>query len=215
MMKRFEIIFLDVDDTLLNFIPSWVARFGLSMEEVLPNWIPGHYYGGYQAIRQSMKIHPTLDPDKYISKMTSEMLKDELFWLSLRPEPWFGELIDLCRLYSNQLHFITSPSIGGVAARIGKLKWFERYQPKYVERVHVLADKWMFAAPGRLLIDDADHNVNQWTAGFIDFPRTEEHESFRMKTCKGDALIFPRHHNKGYRERETPMKGLISAWEKL
>lgn len=89
---------------------------------------------------------------------------------------WLSEYLDLLKQYSHDIVLATdNPNDADLMA--GKIEWIEQHMPGYDIVLTVRGPrnngKELLAAPGRVLIDDADHNVAKWRA------------------TGGDAILFP------------------------
>jgi 5'(3')-deoxyribonucleotidase len=91
----------------------------------------------------------------------------ESWWAVLEPTPWADALVrEVCALVGiENVSIVTCPlGVGYAASAAGKLQWVRRHFPT-LERAVILAKrKGLVAAPGRLLIDDGDHNIIDWAA---------------------------------------------------
>jgi 5'(3')-deoxyribonucleotidase len=104
------------------------------------------------------------------------------FWASLEPFSWFGELVALAREFA-PVTVLTSPSLAPSCLE-GKVRWLYAHFPK--EKGRHFSDflignqKHLLAQPGRVLVDDAEANV----------------EAFR--SAGGQAILFPQVWNENY-----------------
>jgi hypothetical protein len=65
----------------------------------------------------------------------------------------------------------------------GKYEWMEQHLPPWMSRQYnITPRKWRLSVPGALLIDDADHNIDQWKRRPDGMP-------------SGDAILVPRPWN--------------------
>ena len=100
------------------------------------------------------------------------------WWLSMPPMP------DI--MFSAT--FLAIPTTYLVTARRGNaiqaiVPWMRRFVPDFTfDRVILIKDKYLLARPGRVLIDDADHNVDNWVA------------------AGGEGILVPRPWNSKHKE---------------
>jgi 5'(3')-deoxyribonucleotidase len=79
------------------------------------------------------------------------------FWADLEPYPWFDELIGMVSEVDPNFYICTTPSQSPDSCS-GKLEWIHRHLGYQFNRYFMAPSKSPLAAPGRLLIDDGDHN---------------------------------------------------------
>ncbi len=99
------------------------------------------------------------------------------WWANLEPYPWFNELVDLVSAADPDFLICTTPSVHHSAAAsscAGKMDWLHANFGKNFLRYDMTVDKSRLSQPGRLLIDDGDHNCIAWRkrkGDFICFPQ--------------------------------------------
>lgn len=99
------------------------------------------------------------------------------FWARLQPYPWAAELIEAVAKADPDFHVCTTPS-ASPESLAGKLDWLHAHFGRRFRRYHMTPSKAALAAPGRLLIDDSDHNVGDFIAN------------------GGEAMLFPQPWNR-------------------
>jgi 5'(3')-deoxyribonucleotidase len=94
--------------------------------------------------------------------------------------PWF---VDTAEEIFGEHWFIVTRAMGSDRhCHIGKLEWVRKNIPQAIDRTIITRHKHLLAGPGRILIDDAEFNVNDWN----------EHG--------GTGILYPAHHNSLHRE---------------
>jgi 5'(3')-deoxyribonucleotidase len=158
-------IFLDMDGVLTDFVSATVALHGRA--EVLDAWPLG-----------DRNVPAVLG----ISRTEYWRLIDEQgasFWAGLAPFPWFEELVALVRQFA-PMTILTAPSLSPCCLD-GKVQWLYNHFPKvrgkrFTDFI-IGPQKHLLAQPSRVLIDDAEKNI----------------EDFRA--AGGDAILFPQPWN--------------------
>lgn len=117
------------------------------------------------------------------------------FWANLEIDPQARELVALCQSAAGEgnVKFLTTPS-RNVGSYSGKAAWVLKHFPKMIRKLTLCCEKHELAAPGRLLIDDSDKNV----------------EAFREHG--GMVFLWPRPWNKNY---QHVGRGLVMLKEAL
>jgi len=156
----FDCVFLDMDGVLVNFMDGAHRAHGRT-------YVESEYPAGLWEIAD----HWAITPDEFWAKIHA----DPDFWHQLTPYAWCDEVLDLARTVAKQVKIATSPAKSPYCFS-GKRIWWERFIPRDVELI-ICKSKHLLAAPGRLLIDDADHNVDAW------------------RNANGSAVLFPQRWN--------------------
>ncbi len=85
--------------------------------------------------------------------------------------PWTSngrEILDICCGYG-EVYFLTScTECPGSAS--GKIAWLQREVPSLSKNFIITRHKKLCSGKGRVLIDDADHNIKDWNGPSILFP---------------------------------------------
>lgn len=104
------------------------------------------------------------------------------FWVDIPKMPDADLILALVEPY-NPTIFTAHPGYGIESCVVGKLWWIQDNLPEYYknDRVLIGRDKSIIA-PGNLLIDDSDYNVNQW------------------RMAGGKAILVPRPWNSKFEE---------------
>jgi hypothetical protein len=120
-------------------------------------------------------------------------LGDDFYAYYVKPTPWAEELI--AKVYEADKNVvICTDSSANMPGIRGKHNWIlSMFGPEM--RVSYTREKYLLAAPGRLLIDDSEVNCE------------------RFATFGGAALLFPRPWNAGY--HTDPHASFLTAIAKL
>ena len=161
MASPIQHIFLDIDGVLADFTGATTQLHG--RQEILNSWPSGE--------RDIPKVLG-ISRSEYWRKIDDA---GPGFWEELKPYPWFEDLIALAR-ETAPFTLLTAPSLSPHSLA-GKVAWIYRHFPKVAGKRFgdflIGRQKHLLAAPGRVLIDDAEHNV----------------EAFRQ--AGGAAILFP------------------------
>jgi len=154
-----------MDGVLTDFVRATLALHGRT--EALENWPAGE-----------RDVPAVLG----ISRTEYWRLIDEQgadFWAGLAPFPWFEELVALVREFG-PMSILTAPSLAP-ACLDGKVQWLYNHFPKvrgkrFTDFI-IGPQKHLLAQRGRVLIDDAQSNVDAFRA------------------AGGEAILFPQPWN--------------------
>ncbi len=165
-----QTIFLDVDGVLADFHNSLYASLFIDDPYKNPACL-----GEYRL-------------EKVIDLPREEILRpcsDEEFWEWIPKTPDADDFIQRAEreVGRENVYFLTA-SIMSAAAYGGRARWVKEHYPQYFPRLIISPEKHWLAAPGRLLVDDCDDNVNAWRAS------------------GGDAILVPRPWNSKYARKQ-------------
>lgn len=157
------------------------------------DWKDGAYPDTYH-----MENDWGLSSEDFWSKIDWE---GEGFWANMQPCPWGAGVWALCKKYAERVVILTSPP-RAPHAWSGKVKWIQKYYggPAFRDMALVPAGhKELLAAPGRLLLDDHDDNVDAFLA------------------AGGDALLWPASYNKNkvISQPLTWLESNLRLWSRL
>lgn len=154
-------VFFDLDGVLADFVSGALSAHGATLPYRDVKW-------------------------DFCSQIGFNGTNDPAFWAPMNYNFWLnlGKLADGFELLGKveqlvgkeRIGILTSPSSNDGAVD-GKLAWVKQHLPQYARRCIVTPAKELIAAPGKLLIDDHDGNVDKWEA------------------AQGDSLLFPRPWN--------------------
>jgi 5'(3')-deoxyribonucleotidase len=129
--------------------------------------------------------HPTHRIDKWDFFSDFGMTVDEFwkavdakggaFWENLKEHAWFPSLYS-CLCKQGPVYFISAPS-RSPNCLWGKQRWLQNRLGTDFTNYIFTQHKHLFAAPGRILIDDSEKNVQEW------------------REAGGTALLFPQPWN--------------------
>lgn len=117
--------------------------------------------------------NPYLNPDNLGKYEITELINipkskfydamGRAFWTGLHWTTYGKAILTeiLRHVDESQVTLLTSP-IFTDGCMEGKLDWIQREMPRWSRRWFMGGAKWTIAAPGKLLIDDYDFNVNNW-----------------------------------------------------
>lgn len=155
-------IFLDMDGVLCDFIASAAKLHNYDLTANL--WPAGVWdceavFGCADAAAFWKPIHEA----------------GRAFWSDMAPLEWMRELYALL-IEVAPVTILTSPSKGACCPS-GKVDWLHKHFGTKFHKYIIGSQKHLVSAPGRLLVDDADKNVNPWLA------------------AGGQAILFPQPWN--------------------
>ncbi len=149
-MPEIEHIFLDVDGVLADYTRAALRVH--NAEHLLAGWPPGE------------RDIPTVIG---ISRTQFWREIDSLgaaFWEGLEPYPWFAEVIAYIESLA-PFTLLTAAALSPECAS-GKVKWiykmFPKQKGKRFTNFLIGHQKSLLAAPRRILVDDADHNITSF-----------------------------------------------------
>lgn len=138
-------IFLDMDGVLCDFVSAAFSAHGQKFN-------PNDYPRGVFAC------------EKILGVTTNEFWRrvdfgGEAFWENLDPYPW---ALDLAKELQqiDRVIIATSPS-RSPASYSGKRRWLQKMGLCRLDAMFG-AQKWLMSRPGRVLVDDGEHNVVAW-----------------------------------------------------
>lgn len=152
------IVFLDVDEVLVDFIGAACRVHGVSREEM-------NAYRTDWDIRGPISRCLCTDPDFMTEAEFWEPIdaKGVAFWSELEKFPWADDLVRLVEEEVDEWYLVTSPSQKSHSS-IGKLLWIQTNFGIEFNRLFLCHHKSLLAAPNRVLIDDRISNVTQFRA---------------------------------------------------
>lgn len=161
MPRPLEHIFLDMDGVLTDFVSATLLLHNCA--DALQDWPVGE--------RDIAKVL-NMSRSQYWSLIDAQ---GGDFWASLLPFEWFTDLVTLVREFA-PVTILTSPSLSPSCLE-GKVRWLREHFPKQKGKLFtdylIGPAKHLVAQPRRVLIDDADANV----------------DAFR--SAGGHAILFP------------------------
>lgn len=129
-----------------------------------------------QAVADLYNIEVTPEEEKLFGNALDKLInletKQELwniinaipdFWENIPPYPWCEELVDALQSVDEVQILTSSPSTDALTksnASTGKSKWVGKHLLDKNLRVNIVHDKYLLAAPERILIDDRESHCN-------------------------------------------------------
>ena len=157
-------ILMDMDGVLVDFVGGVLRHFNVNTNK-LKDWKPGDYH---------IEKFLGLDEVDFWACLKTD------FWSSLNWHPEASIFIRLLQEIDHVGHrWALCSSPGNAYGAHGKIIWLEQHMPNvYAQHQWVFTpDKSLLASGKTVLIDDSDHNCNNFRA------------------CGGQAILVPRHWN--------------------
>lgn len=145
------VAYLDVDGVLADFVGGVCKLYQTTFDELRMNWKPGSY-----AIEKALGVS--------LDEMWGKIhYKGAGFWESLEVMPYAYRMVEqACEAWGPEnVVFVTSPSTDPFSS-VGKIRWIHKHFPQFERRFCITPVKWLFAHPEATLIDDYDHNINEF-----------------------------------------------------
>ena len=143
------IIYLDMDEVLVDFVGGACAAHGWTREQFEKVRTPGVW---------SMPEFMGLSLDEFWEPIHAA---GENFWFDLNPTPWCKEVIELAEEYSKEWHIVTAPS-RCETSYTGKVRWLKSYFGPQFNNFVITPHKHILAQEHTWLIDDREKNVESF-----------------------------------------------------
>ncbi len=144
-MNNIKTVFLDVDGVLADFHLGILELYGLTENEFRQIVPPGKFYW-----------------DKHIDEKMMENLSRN-FWVNLHKTSDGDEIINLLEEKFGQENIcLLSNHVNMPDYAYGKIVWINLHYPRYADQYLLGTSKHYCASPRALLVDDADHNINDF-----------------------------------------------------
>lgn len=152
-------IYLDLDGVLVDFVGAALSLYGVEEIDGKPARECVRAWDGMPATLSRALGHSVTAEDLWTRVAEAgPNLWHELEWL-----PWGRDLFALCESYGPTVLMSTPTLTPYVAA--GKLMWIHDHMPSgWQARWALTPCKHHMAHPGALLVDDADHNFEKFSA---------------------------------------------------
>lgn len=177
-----KIALLDMDGVLCDFVGHACALHG--RPELVGAWPAGAY-----------DMHTVLGVSSGAFWRKISATPD--FWRTIPPYPWYLDLFALVREYGYMPVIATAPSLDPRTAA-GKVAWIQEKLGTDFRNYFIGAKKHMLAAPGRVLIDDSEHQIDAFE-----------------ELCPGGAITFPRPWNQMHALSADPLAYVRERLEAL
>ena len=177
-----KILLLDLDGVIVDFVEGVCRLFGQDVASLYERWPPGEGYAFWRLFDK-----PITDSDFW-----GEVHHvGDAFWESLIAYPRADALLGRCHDYADHVYFAS-------AGNPRRLTWLERWLGKKTSHYAFAEHKHLLAAPGRLLIDDHDEQVDAFLV------------------AGGDVILYPQPWNRRHAEAgpDAAFKVMqeIAAW---
>lgn len=153
------IILCDMDGVIANLVGALIRTHGLNLSDSDWDKFDKHHEWG----------------------MTTDELfaptKDNRWWLELEPYPWAEELLTELRKLGKVIFCTAPPPDASVPSQ--KVQWLREHGFLAADSTDYIITRFkhLNAGPGVILLDDADHMIDQY------------------RSCSGHALQFPQPWN--------------------
>lgn len=168
-LPKFEIVFLDMDDVLCDWMIHAVKFHDTTLERLTEQpygkWKPGDGRMAYEIMGLSKRA------------FWAKIDEAPNFWHDLPKSAVFDQLRKIARSLSDSVQVLTKPH-QHENCFAGKHHWCAKHL--YGIPLTLTESKHLLAKPGRLLIDDREQNVEQFRA------------------AGGSAILFPQHWNSAH-----------------
>lgn len=183
-MKKFPVIFCDMDEVLSDFVGGACKVHGITREELESKRPPGTW-----AIEQ------------FIGLTTEEFWKPinalgERFWTELEPLPWCVPFFSSLQEYGEHVVILSSPS-DHPGCLSGKAIWLRKMLGPNIDFCP-FRYKHYLAGSKRILIDDRAENVDKWSSG---------------SNNRGIGIVFPSQGNLFYKSANNPLPTVYRCLE--
>ena len=140
------VVFLDLDGVLVDFVRGALKHHG--WHDLDPEQVPWKFWEA-KGLTES-EFWATLGTD---------------FWASLEWMPDGQEILNVIERQAGRPNvFLCSSPCLTPGCTSGKARWVEMHLPQYARRLLLTDQKYVFAGPGRVLVDDYDHNLQRWAS---------------------------------------------------
>lgn len=138
-----QLCFIDLDGVLVDFVEGAFERHNITIE--------------YPDIRWNFVKQAGIPESDFWSALSTG------FWAGLKPTREFHGIIGAaeCKFGQENIFLCSSPC-ETPGCIVGKALWVDTYLPMYSRRLILTSRKEVFSGPDRVLIDDADHNIDSW-----------------------------------------------------
>ena len=200
----FDVIFVDLDDVLADFVGGYCRLTGYDLEVLKARWPKGLWHLG-DAISHAFDLNPVMTLDQFWRPLTG----NEEFWVNLEPHPWCVNAMTLLGEYTEELHVLSATSHCD-SSYTGKVRWLKKHFGPTFDRFMLTPHKHVLARPGALLVDDRPENCERF-----EWRRTPL--GHRLARTGGVSVLFPQHNNvlgawpDPLRHVESELKRLIAT----
>lgn len=174
-MSKINIIYLDMDGVLFNFVKGFCDRYELDYPTKLLDW--------------NMEKELGLSKGSFYKMLNAMDYED---WYELKPIPHGFKLYMYLRGLGKEIYFCSSPSNNPQSWSAKRAK-LQKYFPENARNTILMHDKYRLAKEDTLLIDDSQRNIDLFRAhggNAIAFPYNHnENENIQDKSWFVRRLI--------------------------
>lgn len=177
-------IYLDMDEVCCAFNAASLRLIGVDPERAQRVWNPRSWETPTEVLRLGRD-----DPTAGIMEPVDRR-GGVAFWRNLEPTPWFAPMYrELQRL--GPVAILSTPGRSPDSV-VGKLRWLTGNAWPPPDRIILTHDKAAFAAPGAILIDDKEANVDRFRAAGGGGVLVPQFNNRARQHASGDAAVA--HH---------------------
>lgn len=150
-MARLDVIFLDMDEVLTQWVAAALELLSIDIDDACQQWD--------NCDPRPWDVFDVLDVSMdQVWRRIDEAGED--FWATLKPYPWWRSLYDACADVAPTM-LLTSPSLHPSCAA-GKTRWIQHHFGRQFRDFFIGHPKQWTAHPGALLIDDSPKNCHKF-----------------------------------------------------
>jgi 5'(3')-deoxyribonucleotidase len=162
------VIYVDIDETLANWLGALFRLLDIDAAEVLTEWDSLGEQRPWDVAEVIGLVYPSLSGNEIWRRIDAAGAS---FWEHAHPYPWMHELLAVCETYAPVV-LLTSPS-KHPSSHAGKAQWIAKHFGRDFREYLIGSVKHRCAHPRAVLIDDSPKNCAKF----------REHE--------GRAILFP------------------------
>lgn len=154
-------VFLDLDDTLNRFSATAMKYVGCPID--IDRYIgEPQFRGDYDLVKRVNSYRP--GREFTIQEFWNAIPRD--FWATTPLAAEAHAIIEACeRLVGKENVIILTAPTKDPECLAGKLEWIHANLPAHYHRQYIITPRKQYnAAPGRLMVDDSDTNLDAWAA---------------------------------------------------
>lgn len=139
-----QTIFLDMDEVIADWMASFLRYFDYRIDSrIMTRYEIWEFLG--------------ISRDEFWSQLENAPVE---FWEGIKPTPWANQIVRTVTESSNDVYVLSNGAFGNAAT--GKHRWLVNHFPELQSRLMLVRDKWLVAAPNRLLVDDSAEQVEKF-----------------------------------------------------
>lgn len=180
-MKKWNLIVLDVDGVLSDFLGSALKLMNAEHPDIVP-WTKENWPKGETGIESFYDLTP--------KEFWGRIADEEDFWYNLPKLPHADALVKYCKEQSERMVVMTSPAMHS-SCYSQKYRWIKKNLKIAHKNIIIGGAKELLARPDRLLIDDSVKKYGRFVeAGgkAILFP-SEQNWNWKI-SMNGDPLAY-------------------------